>query len=307
MKITDSNNLYTISGQTRYSVDTSKAAGQIAEADNMQVTTAGNFVVEKGQYATLYGAVTESKYGYAAELDSVSRDYAAAMFNRDYSGAASQNMVSAMEEKYQLLKEEIEGSYEGEEREERLAELDSSFDFIMKANVTDATDLALKSTGAINKLKSTFANAYQNAVQTKSSEYVQIAYGDLSAWGDETEQISQQLNNYKELFEQFRETLQNIHTQNGATQYADSLLKSISSGLVGVQEKNTIAGERISTSDNKRIQELWTLIEKKAESYMPNTYGTDEEKYSAFLKNYSQIGNVDSRLEEILKEIENGE
>lgn len=215
-KITDSNNLYTISGQTRYSVDTSKSAKQIAETDTMQVTTAGNFVVEKGQYATLYGAVTESKYGYAAELDSVSRDYAAAMFHKDYSGAASQNVVSAMEEKYQLLKEEIESNYEGEEREERLGELDSSFNFIMKSNVTDAMDLALKSTGAINKLKSTFANAYQNAVQTKSSDFVQIAYGDLSAWGEETEQISQQLNNYKELFEQFRETLQNIHTQNGA-------------------------------------------------------------------------------------------
>lgn len=75
---------------------------------------------------------------------------------------------------------------------------------------------------------------------------------------------------------------------------------------MGAQEKNTIAGEQINIADNERIQELWTLIEKKAESYMPN-YGTDEEKYSAFLKNCSQIENVDRRLEEILKEIENGE
>ena len=302
MKIENSSNLYTISDR-KYSVDISKAAQRVESTNTMNTTTSGNFVVEKGQYATKYGAVTESKYGYAAEFDGVSRDYATAMFNRDYAGAAGQNVVSAMEERYQSLKEEIENGYEGDERESRLAELDSSFDFIMKYNVTDATDIALKSTGAINKLKSTFSDAYQNALQTKSSSFVQTAYGDLSSWAEETKQVSQQLTTYKELFEQFKETLKNIHTKDGAAKYADSLLKGISSGLAGVQEKNTSAGEKISDSKNEKIQDLWSLIEKKADSYKPSTYGTDEEKYSAFLKNYGQSGSIDSRLEKILEDI----
>lgn len=304
MKINDSNNLYTMS-EKKYNLNINQAAAQVKENNTMQVTTSGNFVVQKGQYATKYGAVTDSKYGYAAEFDSVSRDYATSMYNKDYSGAASQNVVSAMEKKYQSLKKGIEDDYEGEERESRLKELDSNFDFIMKYNVTDATDIALKSTGALNKLKSTFSDAYQNAVQNKSSEFVQIAYGDLSSWADETKQINEQLTNYKELFEQFKETMKNVHNKDGAAKYADSLLKSINSGLVGVQEKNTFAGENISASKNEKIQDLWNLIEKKSDSYKSNVYGTDEEKYSAFLKNYNQTGNIDSRLEKILEEINN--
>ena len=305
MKINNSNNLYTVS-KPRYSVDISKAAEQVAKTNTMHTTTSGNFVVEKGQYATKYGAVTESKYGYAAQFDDVSREYASSMYNRDYSGAAGQNVVSAMEEKYQALKEDIGNSYEGEEREARLTELDSSFDFIMKNNVIDSTDLALKTTGAINKLRSAFSNAYQNAVQSKSSKFVSVAYGDLSSWAEETEQIGQQLTSYKKLFDQFKETMPNIHNNGDAAKYADGLLKSINSGLVGVQKKNTFAGEKLSVSQNDKIQELWDLIEKKSENYKPNTYGTDEEKYSAFLKNYGQTGNIDNRLGEILKDIENG-
>lgn len=305
MKIVDSTNLYMMSGQ-KYNVDINKTAEQVKGTDTMQQTTAGNFVVEKGQYATKYGAVTESKYGYAAELDSVSREYATSVYNRDYAGAAGQDVVSAMEEKYKSLKEEIGNSYDGEEKEARLTELDNSYDFIMKNNVVDPTDLALKTTGAINKLKSTFANAYQNAVQTKSSEFVKVAYGDLSGWAEETKQIGQQLENYKDLFKQFKETLKDIHTKDGAAKYADSLLKSVNSGLVDVQEKSTFAGGKHSVSDNEKIQEVSELIEKKAESYKPNSYGTDEEKYSTFLKNYSQTGNINSRLEKILKEMKNG-
>ena len=305
MKIVDSTNLYTMSGQ-KYNVDINKAAEQVNGTNTMQQTTAGNFVVEKGQYATKYGAVTQSKYGYAAELDSVSREYATSVYNRDYAGVAGQNVVSAMEEKYKSLKEEIGNSYDGEEKEARLTELDNSFDFIMKNNVVDPTDLALKTTGAINKLKGTFADAYQNAVKTKSSEFVKVAYGDLSGWVEETKQIGQQLENYKALFKQFKETLKDIHTRDGAAQYADSFLKSVNSGLVGVQEKSTFAGGKHNVSDNEKIQEVSELIEKKAESYKPNSYGTVEEKYLAFLKNYSQTGSIDNRLEEILKEMKNG-
>ena len=305
MKIVDSKNLYAMPGQ-RYNVDIKKAAEQVHGTNTMQQTTSGNFVVEKGQYATKYGAVTESKYGYAAELDSISREYATSVYNRDYAGAAGQNVVSAMEEKYKSLKEEIGNNYDGEEKAARLTELDNSFDFIMKNNVVDPMDLSLKMTGAINKLKSRFADAYQNAMQTKSSSFVKIAYGDLSGWAEETEEIGRQLDNYKDLFKQFKETLKNIHTKDGAAQYADSLLKSVNSGLTGVQEKSTFAGGIHSVSDNKKIQEVWELIEKKAESYKPNSYGSDEEKYSAFLKNYDQTGSIDNRLEEILKDMKNG-
>lgn len=305
MKIVDSTNLYMMSGQ-KYNVDINKAAEQVKGNNTMQQTTAGNFVIEKGQYATKYGAVTESRYGYAAELDSVSREYATSVYNRDYAGAAGQDVVSAMEEKYKSLKEEIGNSYDGEEKEARLTELDNSYDFIMKNNVVDPTDLALKTTGAINKLKSTFADAYQNAVKTKSSAFVKVAYGDLSGWAEETKQIGQQLENYKDLFKQFKETLKDIHTKDSAAQYADSLLKSVNSGLVNVQEKSTFAGGKHNISDNEKIQEVSELIAKKAESYKPNSYGTDEEKYSAFLKNYGQTGSIDNRLEEILKEMKNG-
>lgn len=58
---------------------------------NVAFPKGGNEITEdsivdigKNRFSTIFGATTESKYGYAAQLDSVSRDYAAAMSNHDY-------------------------------------------------------------------------------------------------------------------------------------------------------------------------------------------------------------------------------
>lgn len=260
--------------------------------------------IGKNTFQTFFGASTESKYGYAAEFDSVSRDYAKAIATHDYSSAASMDVVTSMNEKYQTLKQEIEDNYSGDEKESRLAELDQNYNFIMDTNVVQSTDTIIKNESAINKLKMTFANAYENAKNTKSSSFVQTAYGDMSGWKETCEEVNEQLEHYKKMFEQFKEAL-NDKDSEGSAEYANSILKDINAGLTGVKEKSVVTGQSISESSNERVEELWSLIETKSQNTysLDKKYATDEEKYQTFLNDSKQSSAIDKRLSEILNEI----
>lgn len=260
--------------------------------------------IEKNKFSTMFGATTKSKYGYAAQLDSVSRDYATAMSNHDYATAAGIDVISAMDEKYQSIKAEIEEKYSGEEKDARLSELEDNYKFILDSNVISSTDLAIKNESAINKLRNTFAKAYDNAKNTKSSQFIETAYGSLANWSGACDEIDVQLKSYKELFEQFKETLYSSKGMNGDKKSANSLLKTINSGLAGVKEQNNSLEKKVDNGGSQRAKELWSLIEKKTEKYFSNNnYKSDEEKYKAFLKDTAHTSAIDNRLNEILNEI----
>lgn len=259
----------------------------------------------KNQLTTFFGSTTESKYGYAKEFDLVSRDYTKAITTHNYSTTAGLDVVTSMQDKYQSLKKDIEYNYSGKEKDSRLLELDKNYKFIMDSNIVQPTDLVLKNESAINKLKLTFANAYENAINTKNSEFVQKAYGNMSGWKSTYEEIDSQLESYKTQFEQFKVALIDTDDKEGATEYANSLLKTINAGLNEVKEKHVATGEKISSSTSDKEKELWSLIETKAKAtyVTENTYASDEEKYQAFLKNSSQANGVDKRLNVILKDL----
>jgi len=273
--------------------------------DDNKITEDSIIDIGKNKFSTIFGATTGSKYGYAAQLDSVSRDYAVAMSNHDYATAAGIDVISAMDEKYQSIKAEIEEKYSGEEKDARLSELDDHYKFILDSNVIFSTDLAIKNESAVNKLRNAFAKAYDNAKNTKSNHFIETAYGSLANWSGVCEEIDARLKSYKELFEQFKEVLYSSQSRSDGKEYAGSLLKSINSGLAGVKDQNDTLEKGVSGSGNQRTKELWGLIEKKAQAYFSNNnlYKSDEEKYQAFLKDAAHISAIDNRLDEILKEI----
>ncbi|MCM1500163.1 MAG: hypothetical protein NC124_17005 [Clostridium sp.] len=299
-----------INGMTTSNVYIKKDGVNIAKnvafpkGDN-EITEDSIIDIGKNKFSTIFGATTESKYGYAAQFDSVSRDYAAAMSNHDYATAAGIDVISAMDEKYQSIKAEIEEKYSGEEKDERLSELEKNYKFILDSNVISSTDLAIKNESAINKLRNAFAEAYDNAKNKKSSQFIETAYGSLANWSGACGEIDSQLKSYKELFEQFKEALYSSQDRNGGREYAGSLLKTINSGLAGVKEQNNTLGKRVNDGGSQRAKELWSLIEKKAETCFSdnNLYKSDGEKYQAFLKDTAHTSAIDNRLDEILKEI----
>ncbi|WP_455714225.1 hypothetical protein [Anaerosporobacter sp.] len=258
---------------------------------------------QKNKVTTLLGPTIESKYSYAIELDLESRDYAKAIATHNYSAAAGMDVISSMQDKYQSIQKGIEDTYSGDEKESRLIELDEGYKFLMDSNVVQPTDAILKNEIAINKLKLAFANAYENAKNTKSSESVQTTYGTMFDWKKASEEVASQLENYKTKFEQFKVAVIDTADKEDDAEYANSLLKTINAGLNEVKEKHVATGEKINSSTNDREKELWGLIETKASSFVTdNTYASDEEKYQAFLKNSSQANGVDKRLNVLLND-----
>lgn len=261
--------------------------------------------LEKNRFVTIFGASRESKYGYAAEFDATSRAYAQAISSHDYKAAGEMDVVSAMNTKYLELKADIEDKYSDDEKSARLSELDADYKFIMDSNIVSSTDLALKNESAVNKLRNTFAKAYERAKESKSAEFIKNAYGSLANWSGMCDETEKQLNTFKELFEKFKEAIHNSSDVEGADSYADSLLKTINLGLAGIAEKNEQIGKGIYQSDGQEMKELWDLIENKSRIYFANDkiYNSDEEKYKAFLKDSAKAGNIDSRISELLAEI----
>lgn len=278
----------------------------VKEINDVSVSTETFHVTTpKSKLTTFFGSTTESKYGYAEEFDIISRDYTKAITTHNYSTTADLDVVTSMQDKYQSLKKDIEDNYSGTEKESRLVELDKNYKFIMDSNIVQPTDLVLKNESAINKLKLSFANAYENAINTKSSEFVQKAYGNMSGWKNTYGEVDSQLESYKTQFEQFKVALIDNDDKEGDAEYANSLLKAINEGLNGVKEQHVATGEQISSSTSDKEKELWSLIETKAKApyIADNTYASDEEKYQAFLKYSSQANGVEKRLNVILNDL----
>lgn len=290
------------------SLNRSEADKRIAALENGEDISAEYNAMDigKNRFTTMFGVSTESKYGYAAEFDAVSRDYAQAISNRDYETAAGIDVISAMDEKYLTIKAGIDENYSGEEKELRLSELEKDYKFILDSNVISSTDLVLKNESAINKLRNTFAKAYENAKGSKSNEFLQFAYGSLANWSGKCDEIEEQLSSYRELFEQLKVAIKDSTSVEGAREYTSSLLKTITTGLAGVKEQNNQLAKGIQNNGSQEVKELWDLIEKKSQTYFLNnkTYSSDEEKYQDFLKNSTQISGIDRKLEDILKQIE---
>lgn len=290
-----------------HSMDTQDVKKKVMAIKPLEEISAENnaMVMGKDQFATKFGSKMKSQYGYAAAFDAVSWDYAQAMLDRDYESAANSNVMSSMEDKYQSLKDDIEVNYDGEEKDLRLMELDESFEFFVQENIVKQTDFALRSEKAINNLRATFAKAYEKATQTKSTEFVRVAYGNIAGWKSICDNVDKQLSQYKEMLELFKNSLKEIHENNGAKEYAQSILKSISSGLIGVKKERILTGESINKTASDSEKELWNVIERKSDTYlsMGKSYGTDEEKYQAYLKDTKQIGAIDKSVEDLMARI----
>ena len=245
----------------------------------------------KDIYVMEYGPAVESKYGYAAEFDNLSRAFARAVYDHNYSSANAGTVVADMEEKYQSLKKDIENNYSGEERAERLAELDKMYDLVMEKNVTGALAVALGNESAMNKIRIGFAK---------------LASPGTENWLGLCAEIDAELERCKGWFEVFKETLANIHEKPENASYADSLLKKMTAGLTAVNETK----EMFTRSNNKAAggaaQEISDLIEQKAQIYSRSgkVSNDDSEKYQSFLENKKQSDALDKKLSELLKSLE---
>ncbi len=284
-----------------------KVANQFKGRNDTTVYYGGMKDLYEGKFVTQCCATIESKYGYAAEFDSISREFAHNMYNRNYSASnAMGTIITDMEEKYQSLKSDIENNYSGEEKEERLSELDATYDFIMKENVIGSTNFALLYESAINKMRKAFGSAYENAKQTKGSEFAQMAYGGMGNWCALSEEIGIELDLCKSLFEQLKESLENIHKEPEKVSDANALLKKITAGLTGINEKKKGFTESKGSSAGGTVKEIDDLIEKKAQIYSKFGVGSndDSEKYQSFLENKKQSDALDEKLSELLKSLE---
>ena len=245
----------------------------------------------KNIYVMEYGPAVESKYGYAAEFDNLSRVFAKAVYDHNYSSANAGTVIADMEEKYQSLKKDIENNYSGDERTERLAELDKMYDLVMERNVTGALKVALGNESAMNKTRIAFAK---------------LASPGTENWLGLCAEIDEELERCKSWFEVFKETLENIHEKPENASYADSLLKKMTAGLTAVNETK----ERFTGSNNKAAegaaQEISDLIEQKAQIYSRSgkVSNDDSEKYQSFLENKKQSDALDKKLSELLKSLE---
>ncbi len=245
----------------------------------------------KDIYVMEYGPAIESKYGYAAEFDNLSRAFAGDMYDHNYSSANAGTVVADMEEKYQSLKKDIENNYSGDERTERLSELDKTYDIVMEKNVTNALKFALGNESAMNKIRNAFAK---------------IASPGTENWLGLCDEIDAQIERCKSWFEVFKESLAKVHEKPENASYVDSLLKNMTAGLTAVNETK----ERFTGANNKAaegvVQEIWNLIEQKGQIYSGYDVGSSDDsgKYQSFLEKKKQSDALDKKLSELLKRLE---
>lgn len=281
------------------------AVPDLNESGNMRTFEAGSILTEEGQYALKCGVVVNSKYGYASQLDMVTRDYESALFHHDYSAAASQDVISDLNEKYRQLKEEIENNYSGAEKEDRLKELDENYDEVVYYNIIKPLQHNIQFEITANKLRQKIGSFYDKAKATEGTAGANKRYPGMSDWKAATDEIGTTLDNMKALFDELLETIKKSRDNDEAGKYADSILKSINSGMAGVEEKKNAFRSTLDEGKNDKLKELWDLIEQKTDIYKDYSkkYASDEEKYRSFLKESSQFSGIDSRIDELLKEI----
>ncbi len=302
----DSSRMYDIIKNQYNPHEADKITSQSVSEDDTAVYYNGMKGLLEGNFVTQFGGCVESKYGYAAEFDGISRAFGKRMDDHNYSAADMGTVVVDMEEKYQSLKADIENNYAGEERAERLAELDKTFGFLMKTNVTEPANVALQNENAMNKLRNAFAKAYENVKRTMSSEFVQIAYGGMENWRELSEEIGAELDYYKGLFVRLKESLENIHKGQENVAYANVLLKKITNGLAGINIKKEGFTQSGKTSVGNTTQKVQDLIEQKGQycTKAKTTGRANSIKYQTFLQNRKKADVLDKKLGELLHGME---
>jgi hypothetical protein len=281
------------------------SALDVQEGGNMQTFSAGSIITEQDQYALKCGAVVESRYGYASQLDMVSRDYATAIYNRNYNEAVSQDIVAVINDKYKQLVDEIKNNYSGEEQEQRLNELSTNYDEIINHNIVKPLMHNLQFESMANKLREKIGMFYDKTKESEGVSVAELKYGNMADWREITEKIGTQLDNFKTLFDDIREAIKNSKDIDGADKYLDSVLKTINSGMAGIEKEKYEFQNTLDSEENGKLKELWDLIEQKTDVYRDYSkqYASDEEKYQSFLKQSTQFNGIDSRIDELLSDI----
>lgn len=86
------------------------------------------------QYATKNMVLTTNKFDYAAELELVGEQY----YNNYFRDNADGRVIDLLEEKYVQIRGSVESDYNGEELQERLAELEDNYRAIGKSFMIQA-------------------------------------------------------------------------------------------------------------------------------------------------------------------------
>lgn len=268
------------------------------------------FDTSEDVYHTSLGQSITSKYGYAEEFDHISRDYAGNIQGQlsDHIGNnCSTSVITDMEYKYNELKKRIEENYTGDEKDARTKELEFSYQYFMKHNITDPTKNKINSQMALNNLRQKFSDLYEMKVDEKGSEYAnQVFLGDLSGLKDSCATIKDKLQSCKILFEQFIEILSEAHgkSEEGVS-VANQLLQDINTGLFAVHKESNKANEALSQSERDDVQELWALLNMKNDMYQSigKRTNTDEEKYKSFLDSVKSASGLDSRIDKLVEQL----
>lgn len=180
------------------------------------------------------------RIGYAAEFDEISKGYAEALLNHDYDTAANMDILSVMEEKYQSLKAEIEETYSGEEREEKLTKLEKEYMTVWNDNVTKPMEVMLENATVVNKIRKSFAECYEKAAKVRGENAVKAVYGDLSGWKKPISENEKLLENYQSMTEQLKQMFQNINGFHDNMDQAIELFRNINLGLRNISANNQI-------------------------------------------------------------------
>ena len=285
-----------IVNNTNYPVVSSEQKKKIPKIDESQITgsleetyiSSNGTMYRNGEYPLSFGVIVSSEYGYASQLDDVSRDYMLARKTDNYSEMSASNVITNLQDKYSELKHNITDNYSGKEAENRIKALDNIYDTIIQRGILKPIqqDIATEMTS--------------NRLRAKLGPGIDTSSG--SKWNNTLATIDEQTSTLKELSEKFAEALRNVQKKDGAN-YADSLLKTITEGLASIQEKKKGFRAELDADSDEKAKKVWDLVEKKIEVFKKSDgpYASDEEKYKAFLDGQKNLSGIDEQIKSILE------
>ena len=265
-------------------VDESKISGSLQKTN---ISSNGTMYMD-GECPLSFGVIVSSEYGFASQLDEVSREYMLARKTDNYSEMSASDVITNLQDKYSELKNNITDNYSGNEAESRIKVLDNIFDTIIQQGILKPIqqDIATEMTS--------------NRLRAKLGPSIDTSSGNK--WNNTLAAIDEQTKTLKELSEKFAEALRDIQNKDTAN-YADSLLKTITEGLASIQEKKKGFRAELDADSDEKAKKVWNLVEKKIEifkkSYGP--YTSDEEKYKAFLDGQRSLSGIDEQIKSILE------
>lgn len=263
-----------------------------------------------GMYHTTRGSDIETKYDYAKQFDEISGEFGEnviAMVTGSGNTMPDMNVVSDMENKYNELKQQIMDEYSGDEKEDRLADLEKNYQFFMKENVYGPLQFGIGVQRALIKTQSRVADAYEKSVGKNGKAFANRAFMvDLSGLKDSTEAAQKQIDLMQQMFDKFKEIMEKSHGKDkDGIAAANDMVKDIGKGLYGLHKTASTASETITSSGNKDVQELWELLNKKNSIYQSigKKAASDEEKYKSYLDGRKAVAGMDERIQALMEKI----